>query len=75
MFDCEKYMLPKLDTAPVHHTFFQPQELEEMYKEMKITPEQINHNLDKTAEMRKVVSKKSEHKIEDISLSSIDVKD
>lgn len=32
LFECEKYMLPKLDTAPVHHTFYQPQELQEMYK-------------------------------------------
>lgn len=32
LFDCEKYMLPKLGNAPVHHTFFQPQDIEEAYK-------------------------------------------
>ena len=47
LFGCEKYMMPKLDTAPVHHTFFAPKEIEEVYKEMNIDVEQLNHNLDK----------------------------
>lgn len=55
LFDCEKYMLPKLDIAPVHHTFYQPQELQEMYKEMKINTDDLNHNLDKSSQSSKMV--------------------
>ena len=27
LYDCKQYMLPKLDNAPVHHTFFNPKDL------------------------------------------------
>jgi hypothetical protein len=39
-------MYSKVDTAPVHHTFYSPSDLENMYKQLKIDPEQLNHNLD-----------------------------
>lgn len=74
LFDCEKYMLPKLDTAPVHHTFFQPDELQQMYKQKNID-EQINHNLDKKEVSEKIGRKKSEQPNPDLSISSIDIKD
>lgn len=28
LYGCEKYMLPKLDNAPVHHTFFDQEALD-----------------------------------------------
>ena len=39
-------MIPKLDNAPVHHTFFSPEALEAFYKEKNIDPKTLNHNLD-----------------------------
>lgn len=59
LYDCEKYMLPKLDNAPVHHTFYNPTDLEEVYKEMNIDPEELNHNLNKQGNMDKIMHKKS----------------
>ena len=40
-------MLPKLDNAPVHHTFFSQEALEEFYKSKGVDPASLNHNLDK----------------------------
>jgi hypothetical protein len=34
-------MLPKLDNAPVHHTFFSTKDIEQLYKEKNIDPEDL----------------------------------
>ena len=34
-------MLPKLDNAPVHHTFFNPNDIDQLYRERNIDPEEL----------------------------------
>lgn len=45
LFGCEKYMLPKLDNAPVHHTFFSKNDINELYLKKNIDPEELPCNL------------------------------
>lgn len=35
-------MLPKLDNAPVHHYFFNPNDIDELYKEQNFNPDECN---------------------------------
>ena len=35
-------MLPKLDNAPVHHYFFNPHDIDELYKEQNFNPDECN---------------------------------
>lgn len=53
-------MLPKLDNAPVHHTFFSQEALEEFYKSKGLDPEKLNHNLDKQIKGNKEPLKKGD---------------
>jgi hypothetical protein len=52
LFGAEKYMLPKLDNAPVHIYYFQPHDIDELYKQQNYNPDESNlKNLKTTVEL------------------------
>ena len=42
LFGAEKYMLPKLDNAPVHIYYFQPHDIDELYEQQNYNPDESN---------------------------------
>jgi hypothetical protein len=51
LYGADKYMLPKLDNAPVHIYYFQPNDIDELYKQQNYNPDESNlKNLKPTKE-------------------------
>ncbi len=42
LYGADKYMLPKLDNAPVHIYYFQPNDIDELYKQQNYNPDESN---------------------------------